>query len=270
MAAQAFGDTTMSFGPKLAPLSPAREHFMAPVRPVGAIVENTTIYVPFRSTSSAPHLPTSPGTRRNLVPAKSEPEAMGNEYMRRKQYKNAAMAYTEAMKSDSKNSTLYRNRAAAFAHLGLWEDVVKDTEMVVRLMPNNRKAMLRHKAVVDYLDNFNAHKGPGYDRQNITIAHLLTQEEFTANDFSERLNFKQSLKPPKVMSSTDPVPPAFYEQGSPATEPLSWAKARGSRYFWETQLTSPEARAKHKTGGHTGNNPGNGWTVNPSPTTIKY
>ncbi len=69
---------------------------------------------------------------------------MGNEYMRRKQYKNAAMAYTEAMKSDSKNSTLYRNRAAAIAHLGLWEDVVKDTEMVVRLMPNNRKV---HKAM---------------------------------------------------------------------------------------------------------------------------
>jgi len=268
VAAQAFGDTTNSFGPKLAQLEPAPDHFTAPTYPSGAVVPNSTTYVPFRSTSQSVHLPASPGTRRNLVPAKSEPEAMGNEYMRRKQFKNAAKAYTEALKSDPRNPTLYRNRAAAFAHVGLWSDAVKDTETVVSLMPNNRKAMLRHKAVVDYIENFNTSQAPGYDRQNLTVAHLLMPEEFTANNYTQRLNFQPTLKPAKVRTLTDPLHPSFYEEGAPVTEPLKWARGKGSRYFWETQLTSPEARAKHKFSD--GNNPGEGWTVNPEPTTIKY
>merc|ERR1712196_663744 len=112
VAAQAFGDTTRSFGPKLHRLQPAHEHFVVPAVPSGTIVPNTTKYVPFRSTSQAPHLPTSPGTRRNLVPAKSEAEAMGNEFLRRKQYKEAVREFSEAIKSDPRNPTLYRNRAA--------------------------------------------------------------------------------------------------------------------------------------------------------------
>lgn len=269
VAAQAFGDTTNSFGPKLSQLEPAVQHFTAPTKPVGAIVPQSTMYVPFRSTSQAPHLPASPGTRRNLVPAKSEPEAMGNEYMRRKQFKLAARAYTEALKSDGRNPTVYRNRAAAFANLGLWEDCSRDTEAVVNLMPNNRKAMLRHKAVSDYMDNFNTSKAGGYDRQNLTVCNLLMPEEFTANNFTQRLNFKQTFKPAKVRTLTDPLHPVFYETGAPTTEPLAWARGKGSRYFWETQMTSPEARGKHKNDAG-GANPGDGWTVNPEPTTIKY
>lgn len=268
IAAQAFGDTTRSFGPRLNRLAPADDHFVVPDSPSGTIVPRSTTYVPFRTTSQAPHLPTSPGTRRNLVPAKSEAEAMGNEYLRRKQYKAAAKAYTEALKSDPRNPTLFRNRAAAFAALGLWSDCVKDTETVVSLMPNNRKAMLRHKSVVDFLGNFNATKSPGYDRQNLTIVQLLTPEEFTGNSYSERLTYKNSLKPAKVRTLTDPLPKTFFESGAPATEPLMWAQNRGSRYFWETQLSSPEARCKHR--GKAGSNPGDGWTVNPSPTIIQY
>lgn len=269
IAAQAFGDTTRSFGPSLHRLEPAREHFVASEKLSGTILPRSTTYVPFRSTSQAPHLPTSPGTRRNLVPAKTEAEAMGNEYLRRKQYKEAARAYSEAIKTDPRNPTLFRNRAAAFGAMGLWDDCAKDTETVVQLMPNNRKAMLRHKAVVDYTSNFNQQRDPGYDRQNLTIVQLLTPEEFTANSYSERLNFKKSLKPPKVRTLTDPMPGNFYEQGAPTTEPLHWAQGRGSRYFWETQLTSPEARKKHRRGGG-GFNPGDAWTVNPEPTTVKY
>jgi len=193
---------------------------------------------------------------------------MGNEYLRRKQYKPAAEAYSAAIKTDPRNPTLFRNRAAAFAALGLWRDVQNDTAAVVQLMPNNRKAMLRHKAVVDYLSNFNETRGPGYDRQNLTIVHLLTPEEFTGNDYNQRLTFKNSLKPPKVKTNTDPCPPEWYEQGAPTSEPLQRAQGRGSRYFWETQETSPEARKKHR-GGATFN-PGDAWTVNPEPTVIRY
>jgi len=193
---------------------------------------------------------------------------MGNELMRRKQFKQAAGAYTEALKTDPRNPTLFRNRAAAFASLGLWDDCVKDTSTVVMLMPNNRKAMLRHKAVVDFTQNFNGIRAPGYNRQNLTVVNLLTPEEFTANDYTERLTSKPSLKPPRVRTLTDPRPADFYENGAPTTEPLQWAKARGSRYFWETQLTSPEARKKHR--GNASNNPGDGWTVNPESTVIRY
>lgn len=268
-AAQAFGDTTRAFGAKLSQLEPAPQHFTVPAHPSGVIVPNTSKYVPFRSTSKAPHLPASPGTRHNLVPAKSEAEAMGNEYMRRKNFKAAAAAYSEALSSDPRNPTLFRSRAAAFASLGLWKDCEKDTAMVVNLMPNNRKAMLRHKAVVDFQNNFNQTRGPGYDRQNLTVINLLTPEEFTANQYTDRLTAKISMKPPKVRTLTDPMPAAFYENGSPTTEPLQWAQSRGSRYFWETQLTSPEARKKYR-GKPGSGNPGEGWTVNPEPTTIRY
>lgn len=268
VAAQAFGDTTRSFGPRLQRLRPAQDHFVVPEHPSGSIVPKSTTYCPFRTTSQAPHLPTSPGTRRNLVPAKSEGEAMGNEYLRRKNYKAAASCFTQALKTDPRNPTLFRNRAAAFAALGLWNDCVSDTETVVNLMPNNRKAMLRHKAVVDYMENYNNTRNAGYDRQNLTIVHLLTPEEFTGNSYSDRLTFKNSLKPPKVRTLTDPLPSAYYESGAPTTEPLQWAQGRGSRYFWETQLTSPESRKKHR--GNPGQNPGDSWTVNPEPTTIKY
>merc|ERR1711959_308501 len=258
-AAQAFGDTTRSFGAKLSQLEPAPEHFTVPEYPSGAIVPSTTTYVPFRSTSQAPHLPASPGTRRNLVPAKSESEAIGNEHMRRKEHKKAISAYSQAMANDPRNPALYRNRAAAFAQLGLWKDCMADTEMVVNLMPNNRKAMLRHKAVVDYVNNFNDSRGPGYERQNLTVINLLTPEEFTANNYTDRLTSKLSMKPPKVRTLTDPLPPDFYENGAPSNEPLNWAQKRGSRYFWETQSSSPEARMKYK--GKECSNPGEGWTV---------
>jgi len=193
---------------------------------------------------------------------------MGNEFLRRKDYKEAVKCYSEALKNDPRNPTLYRNRAASFAALGLWKDCESDTATVVTLMPNNRKAMLRHKAVVDFQGNYNCTRGPGYDRQNLTIVHLLTPEEFTGNNYSSRLTFKTSLKPAKVRTLTDPMPATFFENGAPTTEPLQWAKSRGSRYFWETQLTSPEARNKHKGGAM--RNPGDGWTVNPHPTTINY
>merc|ERR1712072_1553772 len=193
---------------------------------------------------------------------------MCNELFRRKNYKGAAKAYAAAIKTDPRNPTLLRNRAAVFASLGLWKDCAKDTEAVVGLMPNNRKAMLRHKAVIDFVANFNGRKNPGYDRQNLTIVNLLTPEEFTANHFTERLTYKNSFKPPRPRSVVDPKPPSWYEQGSPVAEPLQWAQSRGSRYFWESQLTSPEARKKHKASNKM--NPGDSWTANPEPTTIKY
>merc|ERR1712167_265461 len=108
----AFGDTTRSFGPMLQRLQPAREHFVVPPKPSGNVVPGTTTYVPNRMTSSARGLPSTPGTRRNLVPAKSEAEATGNELFRRKKYKAAAQAYSAAIKTDPRNSTLFRNRAA--------------------------------------------------------------------------------------------------------------------------------------------------------------
>merc|ERR1712072_1526955 len=82
-AAQAFGDTTRSFGPKLERLRPAPEHFVVPPHPCGMTIPGCA-YVPERMTSGGRGLPTTPGTRRNLVPAKSEAEAMGNELFRRK------------------------------------------------------------------------------------------------------------------------------------------------------------------------------------------
>lgn len=240
----AFGDTTRSFGPSIAPLTCSQHHFVVPKPMTGDVLPGTTHYVPRRGTSEAPHLPTSPGTRRNLTPAKSDAEERANQHMRQREYKAAVRCYSEALRNDSRNANLYRNRAAANAQLAKFDQVLEDTQKVCQLMPNNRKAIIRHKAVVDYLNNYHECK-PGSDRANLTVAQLLMPEEFSSHNFTTRLTTQLDTRPRSIPTAVDPVHPSFYEKGAPTSEPLIVAQRRGARYFWETQSTSPENRTKH-------------------------
>lgn len=106
---------------------------------MGHVGSATGHYVPRRGTSEAAHLPASPGTRRNLTPAKSEHEHVGNDALVKSNFKVAVAAYTAAIEQDPRNPMLYRNRAAAYAQLSQFLKAQKDTEMVCQLMPNNRK-----------------------------------------------------------------------------------------------------------------------------------
>jgi tetratricopeptide (TPR) repeat protein len=265
----AFGDTTHSFGPHINPLQCSPDHFTVPKPMQGHVSPSSGHYVPRRGTSDGPHLPTTPGTRRNLTPAKSEHEHVGNDALVKGNWKAAVKAFSAAIEADQRNPILYRNRAAAYAQLSQWKKAGADTQMVCQLMPNNRKAMVRHKAVCDYMDNF-ANFTPGSDRANLTTAGLLMPEEYTGHKYTSRLTTQWSTRPIPVPTRVDAKPSSFYEQGAPASEPLAWAKKQGSRGFWETQRTNPEARTKHRSGGTSSLAPGNNWSVNPAPTTTDY
>jgi len=265
----AFGDTTNSFGPHVNPLQCSPDHFTVPKPMMGHVGSATGHYVPRRGTSEAAHLPASPGTRRNLTPAKSEHEHVGNDALVKSNFKVAVAAYTAAIEQDPRNPMLYRNRAAAYAQLSQFLKAQKDTEMVCQLMPNNRKAMIRHKSVCDYLQNYANHE-PGSDRSNLTVAHLLMPEEYTGHKYTSRLTTQWNTRPVPVPTRVDAKPAKFFEKGAPSSEPLAWAKRQGSRAFWETQRTNPEARQKHQGGAQHCLAPGNNWSVNPAPTTTDY
>merc|ERR1712010_33228 len=265
----AFGDTTRSFGPHIMPLQCSPNHFTVPKPMTGECLMGTTQYIPRRGTSEAEHLPSSPGTRRNLTPAKSQAEEVANGLIRSKQYKQAVQCLTQAISGDPRNPVLYRNRAASLWQLARFEEAQRDTNKVCELMPNNRKAMLRHKAVCDYLENYHQCT-PGSDRGNITVGQLLMPEEFSAHNYTQRLTTQWNTRPVPIPTRVDAHPPSFYEKGSPTSEPLVWAQQRGSRGFWDTQLTSPEGRFKFVHGGKRGGNIGSNWNSNPSPTTVKF
>merc|ERR1711970_1142142 len=113
-------------------------------------------------------------------------EAHANELIRRKQYKQAVECLNQAIMNDPRNPTLYRNRAAALWQLAKFEEARRDTAKVCELMPNNRKAMIRHKTVGDYLANYHECTR-GSDRGNITVGQLLMPEEFSAHNYTDRL-----------------------------------------------------------------------------------
>jgi len=251
------------------PLKCSVNHFTVQKPLGGEKLPGTTHYIPRRGTSEACHLPTSPGTRRNLTVAKSQAEEDGNNAIRSKDFRRAIACYKAAISSDPRNPTLYRNRAAAYAQLAQFQEALADTHKVCSLMPNNRKAIIRHKAVCDYLEKYAQHV-PGSDRGNITVAQLLLPEEFSAHDYTSRLTTQWDTKPIPIPTRTDPRPSTFYEKGAPTSEPLSWAQSRGGRYFWESQLTSPEGRFKHVGKSSKALIPGSNWSVNPAPTTTKF
>lgn len=263
----AFGDTSKSFGPSVMPLACSPHHFTVPKPLYGQRLPGSTHYIPARGTSEAIHLPTSPGTRRNLTQASSQHEERGNEAMHNKNFPAAIKAYTAALKTDPRNPTLFRNRAAGLAQVGKFPEAARDCEQVCRLMPNNRKGMIRHKAVVDFMERYSK-CAPGSAEGNLTVAHLLMPEEFTAHNYTTRLTTQWDTRPVPIPTSVDPRPPTFYEQGSPAHEPLSVAKKKGSRSFWETQPTNPEARSRHN--GKYKGVPGSNFSVDPMATTTQF
>ncbi|KAG9451930.1 hypothetical protein H6P81_004834 [Aristolochia fimbriata] len=92
--------------------------------------------------------------------AKSEEDAgvslkdQGNEFFKAGNYLKAAAVYTQAIKKDPSNPTLYSNRSAAFLHLVKLNKALADAEMTITLNPQWEKGYFRKGCVLEAMERY--------------------------------------------------------------------------------------------------------------------
>lgn len=78
----------------------------------------------------------------------------GNEFFKAGNYLKAAALYTQAIKLEPNNPTLYSNRAAAFLHLVKLNKALADAEMTVTLNPQWEKGYFRKGCVLEAMERY--------------------------------------------------------------------------------------------------------------------
>ncbi|XP_028771585.1 LOW QUALITY PROTEIN: stress-induced-phosphoprotein 1-like [Neltuma alba] len=93
------------------------------------------------------------------APASAEGEKMslkdqGNEFFKSGKYLRAAALYTQAIKQDPSNPTLYSNRAAALLQLDKLTKALEDAEMTIKLKPEWEKGHFRKGCVLEAMKRY--------------------------------------------------------------------------------------------------------------------
>lgn len=78
----------------------------------------------------------------------------GNELFKAGNYLKAAVLYTQAIKQDPSNHTLYSNRAAAFLNLAKLSKALADAEMTISLNPQWEKGYFRKGCVLEAMERY--------------------------------------------------------------------------------------------------------------------
>lgn len=110
-----------------------------------------------------------------IDPAKSQQEKeAGNEFFKKNLYPEAVARYTEAIKRNPKDHTLYSNRSACYAKLMEFPMAVKDADECIALAPEFAKAYIRkgnaHLAMKEYHKSMEAfEKGLKIDPNNAEL-----------------------------------------------------------------------------------------------------
>ncbi|XP_043693435.1 U-box domain-containing protein 70 [Telopea speciosissima] len=78
----------------------------------------------------------------------------GNEFFKAGNYLKAAAVYTQALKKDPSNPTLYSNRAAAFLHLVKLNKALADAETTITLNPQWEKGYFRKGCVLEAMERY--------------------------------------------------------------------------------------------------------------------
>lgn len=78
----------------------------------------------------------------------------GNEFFKAGNYLKAAALYTQAIKLDPSNPTLYSNRAAAFLHLVKLNKALADAETTITLNPEWEKGYFRKGCVLEAMERY--------------------------------------------------------------------------------------------------------------------
>ncbi|KAK3042199.1 hypothetical protein RJ639_001319, partial [Escallonia herrerae] len=78
----------------------------------------------------------------------------GNELFKAGNYLKAAALYTQAIKQDPSNPTLYSNRAAAFLQLVKLQKALTDADTTITLNPNWEKGYFRKGCVLEAMERY--------------------------------------------------------------------------------------------------------------------
>ncbi|WOL07973.1 small glutamine-rich tetratricopeptide repeat-containing protein beta isoform X1 [Canna indica] len=78
----------------------------------------------------------------------------GNEFFKSGNYLKAAALYTQAIKLEHNNPTLYSNRAAAFLHLVKLNKALADAEMTITLNPQWEKGYFRKGCILEAMEHY--------------------------------------------------------------------------------------------------------------------
>lgn len=78
----------------------------------------------------------------------------GNEFFKAGNYLKAAALYTQAIKKDPSNPTLYSNRAAAFLNLVKLSKALSDAETTISLKPNWEKGYFRKGCILEAMERY--------------------------------------------------------------------------------------------------------------------
>lgn len=78
----------------------------------------------------------------------------GNEFFKAGNYLKAAAIYTQAIKQDPSNPTLYSNRAAAFLNLVKLNKALTDAETAISLNPQWEKGYFRKGCVLEAMERY--------------------------------------------------------------------------------------------------------------------
>nr|XP_009773831.1 PREDICTED: RNA polymerase II-associated protein 3 isoform X2 [Nicotiana sylvestris] len=88
------------------------------------------------------------------VKAETTLKDQGNEFFKAGNYLKAAALYTQAIKKDPSNATLYSNRAAAFLHLVKLSKALADAEMTISLKPEWEKGYFRKGCILEAMERY--------------------------------------------------------------------------------------------------------------------
>ncbi|XP_060180605.1 uncharacterized protein LOC132610314 [Lycium barbarum] len=88
------------------------------------------------------------------VKAEKTLKDQGNEFFKAGNYLKAAALYTQAIKKDPSNATLYSNRAAAFLHLVKLSKALADAEMTISLKPEWEKGYFRKGCILEAMERY--------------------------------------------------------------------------------------------------------------------
>ncbi|XP_073115921.1 uncharacterized protein [Elaeis guineensis] len=78
----------------------------------------------------------------------------GNEFFKAGNHLKAAALYTQAIKLEPNNPTLYSNRAAAFLHLVKLSKALADAEMTITLKPQWEKGYFRKGCILEAMERY--------------------------------------------------------------------------------------------------------------------